>query len=128
MVPHLDLKDILCIEPDREICVLLTMMLSQAGIKVTYVKNIEEAVRFLMNNQPALIIIENTFVVSEIGRSIITIKKNALSSKIIMVSSVGDDAAKAAVSAGADRFLTRPFSKSMLLEAVSSMMDNAIHP
>lgn len=94
MLPYLDPKCILCIDPGHEICVLLTMMLSREDLKVMHVKDIEEAVRFLINNQPALIIIENTFADSQIGHHIITIRQNAPSSKILMLSSTGDDAAK----------------------------------
>jgi len=55
MLPYLDPKCILCIDPGHEICVLLTMMLSREDLKVMHVKDIEEAVRFLINNQPALL-------------------------------------------------------------------------
>jgi DNA-binding NtrC family response regulator len=119
----IDQKYILCIEPNKEMCLLLGMMLPAKGLKVTYVARIEQAAKFLQVEHPALIIIENIFALNEIARHIATIKEDAPRSKILMVSSIGDEAAAAAKSAGVDLFLTKPFNKSTLLQAVLSMLD-----
>jgi DNA-binding NtrC family response regulator len=113
---------ILCIAPTAEICVLLEMMLPEKKLKVRYAAKMEEAAKLLKFEHPALIIIENSFAENEIGSHISAVKMEAPGSKIIMVSSIGEEAATKACRAGVDIFLERPFNKARLVEAVSSML------
>src|ERR1700734_1499337 len=112
----IDQRLILCIAPTAEICVLLGMMLPEKELKVRYVAKMEEAGKLLKFELPALIMIENSFAENEIGSHISAIKMEAPGSKIIMVSSIGEEAAAKASLAGVDIFLERPFNKARLVE------------
>jgi DNA-binding NtrC family response regulator len=116
-------KCILCIEPDGEICLLLSMMLNRNDFTVMHIGKIEDIAVHSAIGQPALIIVENSFPKNEIGAHIAAISQRSPASKILMISSVGDEAATEASSAGVDLFLTKPFSKATLLDAVLSFLD-----
>lgn len=116
-------KCILCIEPDGEICLLLSMMLDRSDFTVTHIGKVEDIVVHSAIAEPALIIVENSFPKNEIGAHIAAISQRAPKSKILMISAVGDEAAKEASSAGVNLFLAKPFSKATLLDAVLSFLD-----
>jgi DNA-binding NtrC family response regulator len=116
-------KCILCIEPDGEICLLLGMMLHRPDLEVKHAVKIEKMADLLNGEQPALVVIENSFVESTIRSHISAIKKQNPSVKILMISSIGGAVARTASSAGVDLFLTRPFSKDALMDAVLSLID-----
>jgi DNA-binding NtrC family response regulator len=116
-------KCILCIEPDGEICLLLGMMLHRPDLEVKHAVKIEKMAELLNGEQPALIVIENSFVENTIRSHISTIKKQNPACKILMISSIGGAVARIASSAGVDHFLTKPFNKDTLLDAVLSLID-----
>ena len=123
--PGPDHNAILCIEPRGEICLLLSKMLESKDIHVTHAAGMEEVLsdHYFEAPQPALIIVENTFAEGEIAHNIAAIKERAPASKVLMVSSVDGDIAKKALIAGVDDFLTKPFTKSMLLDTVLAMVE-----
>jgi DNA-binding NtrC family response regulator len=120
MIPD---KFILCIEPEGEICLLLSMMLHRDDLLVHHVRKLDEADDFFTKRPPALVVIENTFTENDIANPIAEIKQKAPDSKILMVSSIDSEVAEKASSAGVDLFLTRPFSKSALINAMLSMLE-----
>lgn len=122
MAPLIDKKCMLCIEPAGDICLLLEMMLHRNDISIQHVAKLAEAIIFLHNQQPALIIIENTFVENKMVTAISAIRESAPASKLLMISSVGGEVAGKAASAGIDAFLTKPSGKSALLDTALSML------
>ena len=121
--PPIKDKVILCIEPQGEICLLLSMILHRDDLLVRHVRKLDEAADFFTKQPPALVVIENTFAENDVANPIAEIKQKAPESKILMVSSIDSEVAEKASSAGVDLFLTRPFSKTALIKATLSMLE-----
>jgi DNA-binding NtrC family response regulator len=116
-------KCILCIEQDGEICLLLSMMLDRSDFTVKHIGKVEDIAVHAAEGDPALIIVENSFAEHDIGAHIEAISQRSPASKILMISSVADEAVTEATSAGVDLFLAKPFTKATLVDAVLSLVD-----
>ena len=123
MAQSLNKHLILCIEPAGELCLLLGMMLHRDDLDIQHVATMNEAANVLAHDQPVLIIIENSFAQNKLVAFIMAVKENAPESKMLMVSSVGDEVEKEASAAGIDVFLTKPFGKTAFVEAALSMLE-----
>lgn len=113
---------ILCIESGGEICQLLKTMLPDPTMNVKHVVSIDEAVAYIKANQPALVVFDNIFAFTQIRVHIAALKRGMPNVKIIMMSAVDEEAEEARL-AGVDRFLTKPFTKAALTDAVASMLN-----
>jgi two-component system, OmpR family, response regulator len=116
-------QEILCIEQHGELCLLLGKMLFGRPIHIKHAKNTAEAANFLKEQQPDLVLIEDNFF-EDIGiRYIAQLKATLPVTKVIMVSSRDGSTRVMAKNAGADAFLTKPFTKTELLESVMSLIN-----
>jgi DNA-binding response OmpR family regulator len=85
---------------------------------VCQIRKIDEAASFMEHRTCVVIILENTFCDADLRMQVINIKRLAPFARILMISAIGEETAENAVSAGVDVFLTKPFSKKTLTEAV----------
>ena len=116
-------KNILLVEDNGEMCLLLNLILQGKDVEVEHVKTLSDAEAFLQNNKPDLILLDNRLPDGFGVDFIAYIKKNNPSTKIIMISGVDQAAGDLALEAGAEAFLSKPFSKSQLLESVNSLLN-----
>jgi two-component system, OmpR family, response regulator len=116
-------QQILCIEQHGELCLLLDKMLFGQPIHIKHAKSTAEAANFLKEHQPDLVLIEDNFF-EDIGiRYIAQLKATLPVTKVIMVSSQDGSSKVMAINAGADAFLTKPFTKTELLDSVMSLIN-----
>ena len=116
-------KNILLIEDNGEMCLLLNLILNDKNVHVEHVKNLSDAEAFLQKTQPDLVLLDNRLP-DGFGLDFISyIKANYPAIKIIMISGVDKAAEDLALEAGAELFLSKPFSKAKLLESVRSLLN-----
>jgi two-component system OmpR family response regulator len=116
-------KKILCIEDEGDMCLLLDLLLNGKETLVDHVKTLTAAREFLEKEQPELILLDNRlpdgFGVDFIGY----IKTNYPGIKIIMITGVDVAAQDVALEVGADKFLSKPFTRMQLQESVSRLLN-----
>jgi two-component system, OmpR family, response regulator len=116
-------RNVLLIEDEGEMCLLLNLILDHENLNIEHVKTLAAANTYLEKKLPALILLDNRlpdgFGLDYIGH----LKKNYPWIKIIVISGVDAAAADFALEAGADAFLSKPFSKAQLLASVNSLLN-----
>jgi two-component system, OmpR family, response regulator len=121
--PHTDLKKILIIEDEGEMCLFLNLALGAKGVQVDHVQSLAAARDYLRNEQPFLVILDNRLP-DGLGLDFIHyIKTNHPLVKIIMISGVDRTVADLAVENGANSFLTKPFTRAELQESIRSLLN-----
>src|ERR1700761_2403797 len=117
-------KEILCVEKQAEICLLLSLMLPRDEFRVSHRRNIQQAIDLLRLRPPIIMVIENQFF-ERIGLEFIAqVKSLRPETKVIILSAEGGLLEEAVIRAGADAFLTKPFTKAELLHSVLSLAIN----
>src|SRR5712671_7520632 len=102
------LKKILIVEDDGEIALVLGMVLNGKKFELDYVNNLLSADEYLLQQKPAIILLDNKLP-NGFGVDFISyIKKKYPSIKIIMISAFGS-ARDIALENGADMFFEKPF-------------------
>jgi DNA-binding response OmpR family regulator len=118
-------KEILCIEHHGELCLLLSKMLARREFRFSYEKDTGEASKFLRMKQPALVLIEDNFFEDTGIRHIAQLKAAFPATKVIMLSAQDGKTKQSAKNAGVDVFLTKPFTKTDLLNSVIFLIDGS---
>ncbi len=117
------LRKILVIEDEGDMRLLLEILLQSNNIELHHVKNLFDAQQFLQKEQPELVLLDNRlpdgYGVDFIG----WIKTKYPEVKIIMISGVDAAAQDLALEVGADRFLTKPFTKQQLFHSIDSVLN-----
>src|ERR1700733_1938700 len=108
-------RNVLLIEDEGEMCLLLSLILDHANVVVEHVKTLAAADAYLEKKLPALILLDNRLPDGFGLDYIAPLKKNYPWIKIIVMSGVDAAAGDFALEAGADDFLSKPFSKAKLL-------------
>jgi DNA-binding response OmpR family regulator len=117
-----ELKKVLIVEDEGDMCLLLNIMLNGKEMELDHVKTLEAAEEYLQNEKPAVVLLDNKLPDGFGLEFIPFIKKNS-SSKIIMISGYDGAAKDAALECGADIYLEKPFTKTQLFDAITSMLD-----
>lgn len=116
-------KKVLIIEDEGDMCLLLNILLNGKEMELEHVKDISSAQKYLAQQQPAVVILDNKlpdgFGVDFIGY----IKQNYPSVKIIMISGYDASAEDVALENGADIFLQKPFTKDQLYQSIKGLMN-----
>lgn len=121
--PKTDLKKILIIEDEGDMCLLLDKLLRSRDVQVDHVKNLFDAHIFLKHKQPELILLDNRLP-DGYGLDFIGYIKNRYPAiKIIMISGIDAAAQDFALEVGADNFLTKPFTKQQLHESIDRVLN-----
>jgi two-component system OmpR family response regulator len=115
-------RNVLLIEDEGEMCLLLNLILDHANVVVEHVKTLAAADAYLEKKLPALILLDNRLPDGFGLDYIAPLKKNYPWIKIIVMSGIDAAAADFALEAGADDFLSKPFSKAKLLASVNSLL------
>jgi len=121
------LQKILIVEDEGDMCLILEMILNRDQVSIDHVKKISAAEDYLQHTKPDLILLDNRLP-DGLGIDYISyIKRFYPKTKIIMISGKDGVVKDLALANGADLFLQKPFSRSVLLEAVDSLLDAQGH-
>jgi len=115
-------RNVLLIEDEGEMCLLLNLILDHANVNIEHVKTLAAADAYLEKKLPALILLDNRLPDGYGLDYIAPLKKNYPWIKIIVMSGVDAAAGDFALEAGADDFLSKPFTKAKLLASVNSLL------
>lgn len=115
-------KKVLIIEDEGDMCLLLNIMLNGNEIELEHVKDLSSAEKYLQNQQPQVVILDNKLP-DGFGVDFIShIKKNYSNIKIIMISGFDGSAKDVALDNGADIFLEKPFTKNQLYNSIKELL------
>ncbi|MDF2191209.1 response regulator [Paraflavitalea sp. CAU 1676] len=116
-------RKVLIIEDEGDLCLLLNILLDGKGMDVDHVPSLEKAAEYLLQQEPALVLLDNRlpdgFGVDFIG----AIKKQYPTTKVIMISGVDAAAMDVAFENGADAFLKKPFTRDELFQSVTGLVN-----
>jgi two-component system alkaline phosphatase synthesis response regulator PhoP len=119
-------KTILIVDDEPNIVISLEYLMKRAGHEVVTAYDGQEALDYLENHIPALMILDvmmpkkNGFEVCEEVRSDSRLKKMP----ILMLTAKGREAEKGkGLSLGADAYITKPFSTHDLVEQVQALLE-----
>jgi two-component system OmpR family response regulator len=114
---------VLVVEDEGDIALLLELLLDSKKMTVDHARNLGDARDFLAKEQPELILLDNRLP-DGLGIDFIGyVKLKYPQIKIIMISGVDPAAEDAALATGADRFLSKPFTKAQLHESISHVLN-----
>lgn len=114
----------LIIDDEQDICYLLGSLLKKKHFDMDYVFSLKEAKAMLYTNDPSIIFLDN-HLPDGLGINFIGyIKSTHPLTKIVMITAQ-DTAAdrKLALSAGADYFLSKPFTKEIINTTVEKLLN-----
>ena len=121
--PKADLKKVLIVEDEGDMCLLLNILLNGKEMELDHVKTLSAAEEYLQQVQPAVILLDNRLP-DGFGIDFIThIKQNYPAVKIIMISGFDGSAKDVALENGADLFLEKPFTREQLYKSIKGVMN-----
>lgn len=116
-------RKVLIIEDEGDLCLLLNLLLDGQDMEIDHVPSLAKAGEYLLQEQPALVLLDNRlpdgYGIDYIG----DIKKQHPSTKVIMISGVDAAARDVAIDNGADDFIEKPFTKADIFNAVNRLMN-----
>jgi two-component system OmpR family response regulator len=118
-----DVKKILLIEDEGEMCLLLNLLLDSKEMTVDHVNTLTKAKEFLQSQQPSLILLDNRLPDGFGIDFIAFLKRHYPDIKIIMISGVDLAVRDIALENGADHFLPKPFTKAQLHESIRHLLN-----
>lgn len=116
-------KKVLIVEDEGDMCLLLNILLTGKEMELDHVKNLSAAAKYLQNEQPSVVILDNKLPDGFGVELIPFLKKQYPSIKIIMISGYDASAKDAAIESGADVFLNKPFTKDQLYQSIQGLMN-----
>lgn len=118
-------KKILVADDDQSIVDSITMILEEEGYNVHSATKNVDAVSAVKNTKPDLVLLD-IWIDKQDGREICQmLKKDAMTSGIpIVIISASDGAARMAIEAGADDFISKPFEIDELLGKILKNLSN----
>lgn len=119
-----DIKKILIIEDEGDICFLLNIILKGKQIDLEHVNTLAQAKIFLKEETPSLVFLDNSLPDGRGLDFIEYIKLNYPSVKIVMITAYHSASEREkALAQGADIFLEKPFNKAQVHEAVHQLLE-----
>ncbi|AXY74974.1 response regulator [Paraflavitalea soli] len=116
-------KKALIIEDEGDMCLLLNILLDGKGMEVDHVQSLSAAEEYLLQEKPAIILLDNRLP-DGFGIDFISLfKERSPASKIIMISGIDASAKDVALENGADIFLEKPFTRAQLYESVNELLN-----
>ena len=119
----LNKKKVLIVEDEGDMCLLLNIILSDEDTQLDHVKNLASATTYLQSHRPHLVLLDNKLPDGFGVDFIKIVKKLSPASKIIMLTGFDPSAVDVAVENGADLFLTKPFTRDQLQNAVHAFLE-----
>ena len=123
-----NMKKVLIIEDEGDMCLLLNIMLNGKEMDVDHVKTLASAEEYLQKDNPAVVILDNKLPDGYGLDFIPFLKSNYPSSKIIMISGYDASAEDAALESGAQIFLEKPFTRDQLYQAIKTLLNEEEKP
>ena len=117
-------KNILIVEDEGDICLLLNIMLTDDSTKMDHVNSIQSAKEYLKNSQPDVIVLDNILPDGMGIDAITTFKEMCPSTKILMISGMGEAHRSVALANKADNYLAKPFNKKQMTEALAALLED----
>ena len=118
-----NMKKILIVEDEADMCLLLNILLTGKDIQLDHVKSISSATTYLESEHPSVIILDNKLP-DGFGLDFIPeMKKKYPNIKIIMISGFAGAVKDLAIENGADIFLNKPFTKDQLYKSVKDLLN-----
>ena len=115
-------RHILIVEDEGDMCLLLEIALRSESLKISHAKNLAEARQFMEEDQPDLVLLDNRLP-DGFGVDFLSyLKVNHPTVKIIMITGVDRAARDFALEAGADMFLSKPFTQQEIYSAINSLL------
>jgi len=117
------LKKVLIIEDEGDMCLLLNILLNGKDMELDHVKSIAAAKKYLEQEKPSVILLDNKLP-DGFGVDFISfIKENYPDVRIIMISGFDGAAKDVAIENGADLFLEKPFTKEQLYKSIKGVLN-----
>ena len=118
----------LIVEDEIDICFLLTGILKKKNLQTTFVNSIHEAQHMLCTHNPLILFLDNNLP-DGYGVDFIQRIKNAHPLTRIIVITADDTIANRnkALSAGADFFIGKPFTRDVINNTIDSVMANKLY-
>jgi two-component system, OmpR family, response regulator len=114
---------VLVVEDEGDIALLLELLLDSNKMTVDHARNLCDAREYLEKEQVELILLDNRLP-DGLGIDFISfVKVQYPQIKIIMISGFDPAAEDAALATGADKFLSKPFTKVQLHESISNVLN-----
>lgn len=121
--PKNKVTKVLVVEDEGDIALLLELLLDSNKMTVEHARNLCDARDFLEKEQPELILLDNRLP-DGFGIDFISfVKLQYPQIKIIMISGFDPAAEDAALATGADKFLSKPFTKSQLHDSINFVLN-----
>jgi two-component system OmpR family response regulator len=110
---------VLIVDDEKDICFLLNAILRQKHIHSNVAGSLAEAEKFIENDAPAMIFLDNHLPDGLGLDHINTLRQKLPGSKIIMITAHDNPAEKEkAFREGADFFISKPFTKEMIYKTL----------
>ena len=117
-------KKILIIEDEPDICFLLNIILKDNQIDLEHVNTLAQAKLFLKEQTPSLVFLDNSLPDGRGSDFITYIKATYPAIKVVMITGFNSNSEKnRAINNGADLFLTKPFTRVQIKEAVQQLLE-----
>ncbi len=114
----MEIRNILIIDDEREICILLSHLLTKRGYSVDCSHSLQEGINKVRNNTPDLVLLD-LHLPDGSGVSIIP-RIRQLQSDVLVISAY-DDTRNKVLKLGASDFVKKPFDLQTLLGAINSL-------
>ncbi len=114
---------VLIIEDERDMCLLLNVLLNGKELELDHVNSLLAADEYLQKEQPSIIILDNKLP-DGFGVDFISyIKQKYPSIRIIMISGYDASAKDVAMENGADNYIEKPFTKDQLYQSIMGLLN-----
>ena len=115
-------QKVLIIEDERDMCLLLNVLLSGNELELDHVNSLLAADEYLQKEQPAVVILDNKLPDGYGVDFISYIKQKYPSIKIIMISGFDASVRDVALENGAEVYLEKPFTKDQIYESIMGLL------
>ena len=117
-------RKVLIVDDELDICFLLGSMLKKKDYEITVVNTLNEGLKVLETQHPALIFLDNHLPDGKGINNIDKFKEMSPDSKIIMISANDTQVDRnVAYRNGADNFIGKPFNGSIVFEAIDNVSE-----
>ena len=118
------IKKILIVEDEADMCLLLNIMLKKDVLEIEHVRTLAAAKQFLKNETPSLIVLDNKLP-DGLGLDFINFLRGEYPGiKILMISGYRAATVRdVALFSGADGFLEKPFTKEQVFSSVEALLN-----
>ena len=117
-------RQVLIVDDELDICFLLGSMLKKKDYNITVVNTLNEGLKALETQHPALIFLDNHLPDGKGINNIDRFKELSPESKIIMISANDTQVDRnVAFRNGADNFIGKPFNGRVVFEAIENIVE-----